>query len=138
MEINASVSYAKDAEISNDKVYFIAVVSRYFELPANVTTEIESIVKNEYASFRSNKFFSVNVEDMAIATMLFYCSVNDMKLDMKQIDEFIKRICLNDKEYQVSKSSIEIPHKRISEKYKKEDLSKLNRSNRAVQILNMQ
>lgn len=137
MEINVNASYSKDAEISNDKVYFIAVVSRYFELPANVVTMIETIVKNEYASFRSNKYFSVNVEDMTIATMLFCCSLT-VKLDLKQVDAFMKRISLNDKEYQMSRSSIERQHKRIAEKYKDADIEGLKVSARAVRIMGMQ
>ena len=103
MEINTSVCYAKDAEISDDKYISLQSYQRSFKLPANIITEIKSIVKNEYASFRSNKFFSVNVEDIDYSNYDVLLLVNNMKLMLKQIDEFIKRICLNDKEYQMNK-----------------------------------
>jgi len=59
VEVSTSESFANNPEISNDKVYFIAVVSKVFKLPVSAITEIETIVRNEYTCQRSNKYFNV-------------------------------------------------------------------------------
>lgn len=128
----------KNPEISNDKVYFIAVVSNVFELYTNIITEVESIVGNEYNPFRNNRFVNIDVENLIIAAMMFVCERNKIKMDVQKIDEFMHRIFPNDKDYQMSKSTIERQYKRISENYKEVDIEHLNRSNKAVNLMGMQ
>lgn len=97
LDISHNASYVKNPELENSKVYFIAVVSKVFDLPANVITEVESIVRNECNSFRSNKYFNVDIENMTITVMKFVCERHDIKLDVQKIDEFMKKIFPNDK-----------------------------------------
>ena len=69
--------------------------------------------------------------------MMFVCERNDSKLDVHKFYEFMKKIFSNDKDYQMSKSTIERQYKRISENYKDADIDGLKVSKRAVKILGM-
>lgn len=81
--------------------------------------------------------FNVDIENMTIAVIMFVSERNEIKLNVQKIEEFMHRVFPNDKDYQMSKTSIERRYKKISEKYDDADIEGLKVSNKAVKTLCM-
>lgn len=71
------------------------------------------------------------------AAIMFVYAHNGMVLDEKKIEEFMRLIFTNEKDYQASKTSIRRLQKEISENYKTNYIEGLKVSNKAVKIMGM-
>lgn len=137
LEISHDASYVKNPDLENSKAYFLVIASKVLDLPVNITTEVETIVRSEYNYVRNNRCINIDIEDLTVAAIMFVYAHNGMVLDEKKIEEFMRLIFTNEKGYQASKTSIRRLHKKISENYKTNYITGLKVSDKAVKIMGM-
>ena len=98
-----------------------------YDLPFTVLTDAEQILAKECLISDNDAYNNSVVEAVTIAALTFVCERDKFKVDFSDI---INRIGF-------SKASIEKSHKRITDRYTGQDLSKVNRtvSNTCFKIL---
>jgi hypothetical protein len=122
-------------ELNNERVYFICLLSKLFDLPASIVEQTEKIVANEFTVYDSCEYLNIPHECVSIAATMYICQTNNIELDVQQIDSFLSTIYTKPEKYNRSKKSVDRHYKRISENYKNADILKLNESNRSIKIL---
>ncbi|WP_292388804.1 hypothetical protein [Methanosarcina sp. UBA5] len=126
-----------NTELNNERVYFICLLSKIFDLPANIAGPTEKIVVDIFLDYDLYENLYISYECVSIAAIMYVCKRNYIELDAQLIDEFVSRIFNDSDNCQMSRTSVDRHYKRISENYRNVDISKLNESNNSIQILNI-
>jgi hypothetical protein len=122
-------------QLNNERVYFICLLSKLFDLPASIVEQTERIVVDVFLNYDRYENLYISYECVSIAAIMYVCQRNNIELDIQLIDKLVLGIYKDQEKYQMSKKSIDRHYKRIFENYKNADISNLNESNRSIQIL---
>ena len=126
-------AYVKTTELSNDRIMFLCLIGKLFDIPEQVVQDAEDLLYIHFQSIDRNRYTHQNLYDRTLASVLVACTKNGFELDLVKLDKFIKRIFPNQTDYESIVSGIRFYQTELTNEYK--DIPHTD-SKRACQILN--